>query len=135
MQLHIAKFEDGMYPSDNKILGICMSEEEAEKAITDEIEFQKSISSNPSGLHSCNRFYYSIEEHDLKIPDKLQTTIDNLYAIAKLVTIKQAVTLIDIESMVGLNPYCINEGRATGNEKLDLYKIRKVLLEHEILTE
>lgn len=48
--------------------------------------------------------------------------IERLVTLAKLVTVRQAIEAGDeaIEA-AGLNPWCINEGLATGDERVHLW--------------
>lgn len=63
MNVFVAKYEDGMYPEDNKIVGIFMSEAAAERAIDNEIKYR--YDPKYPAKHLSNRFYYSIEEHEV----------------------------------------------------------------------
>ena len=58
MEVWVANYDDGMYPEDNFILGVYMSEELAEKAIMDHISFY-----NNKNLHLAQRLYYNISSH------------------------------------------------------------------------
>lgn len=63
MKVYIAKYEDSMYPEDNRIIGVFTSEASAERAIDAEVNFDYVSEFNK---HLSNRFYYTIEEHEVR---------------------------------------------------------------------
>lgn len=63
MKVYIARYDDIMFPEDNRIIGVFMCESSAQKRIDSEISYHFD-SKNPS-KHLSNRFYYTIEEHDV----------------------------------------------------------------------
>lgn len=67
MKVFIAKYEDHMYPEDNKILGVYTNDRKAEDAIFREI-IRHRDTKFPK-LHLSNRLYYDIEEFELDLGD------------------------------------------------------------------
>lgn len=63
MKVYIAKYEDSMYPEDNRIIGVFTSEASAERAIDAEVNFDYVSEFNK---RLGNRLYYSIVEHEVR---------------------------------------------------------------------
>ena len=63
MMVYIAKYDDSMYPEDNRIIGLYRNKESAQRAIDSELMYYFDPK-NPT-KHLSNRFYYTIEEHEV----------------------------------------------------------------------
>ena len=63
MKVYVAKYDDDMYPEDNKIVGVFISKASAERAVNDEIKFH--YDTKHPNKHLGIRNYYSIEEQEV----------------------------------------------------------------------
>lgn len=131
MNIYIAKYEDGMYPEDNKTIGVYWSRDLAEDAIAREIGYH----SDPHypNLNKSKRSYYDIDSQEIYLPDDVDNMIKALYEVAKCATYGQVIKSDAALDALGLNPYCVNEGRADSNEKVDISKIGNTLREWGII--
>lgn len=51
--------------------------------------------------------------------DDLLTTLDRCKRLVQILTVRQVIESgIDVINAAGLNPWCINEGRAEGSERI-----------------
>lgn len=64
MKVFVAKYEDSMYPEDNKILGVYPNYVKAEDAISREIMSHRDP--NYPSLNLTKRSYYDIEEFEME---------------------------------------------------------------------
>lgn len=63
----------------------------------------------------------------------LEVAIEKLIAVAKTTTYGNVIKSDEAIDALGLNPYCVNEGRASSEEKVDISslteEIRTLLME------
>lgn len=59
---------------------------------------------------------------------ELEEALDRCAKLASIVTVKQCIEAGDeYINAAGLNPYCMNEGLAEGDEKISIYFVEKLL--------